>query len=186
MLNDPNMAPHLALLQIHIGSGDGYTTTWGNNRDNFYNVTGTPTAWFDGITSIVGAGSYAQALSAYTGRYNTRRLVPTNVKITLTGVQQSGSTFYPARQCGRRAGCKSEHAPLYGGRPGSLPVQPLVFPVVLPPGNDHAGRESVPRAVLPFHAHDHVRQRELGAADQHPRRRVGPGTEYIRSRRNLQ
>jgi len=91
MLNDPAIGPHFALLQIHLG--DGYATTWGNQRDTFYNVTGTPTAWFDGITSVVGAGSYAQALSAYTAKYNSRRAVATNVNITMTGVQQSGSTF---------------------------------------------------------------------------------------------
>ncbi|MBP7745556.1 MAG: hypothetical protein KA383_05445 [Phycisphaerae bacterium] len=91
MLNDPAIAPHLALLQIHIG--DSYATGWGNTRDNFYNVTGTPTAWFDGITSVVGAGSYQGALTAYTGKYNQRRAVATNVRITVTGVQSMGSTF---------------------------------------------------------------------------------------------
>ncbi len=98
MLNDPIIGPHFALLQIHIG--DGYTTTWGNQRDTFYNVTGTPTAWFDGITSLVGASSYSQALSAYTAKYNQRRSVATNVSITMTAVQQSSSTYtIRARVC---------------------------------------------------------------------------------------
>jgi hypothetical protein len=91
MLDDPSVAPHFALLQIHVL--DDYATTWGNYRQTFYNVTGEPTAWFDGILSVVGASSYDHALAWYTNRYNMRRAMATNVRMSITGVQQSGATF---------------------------------------------------------------------------------------------
>jgi hypothetical protein len=91
MLNDANIGPHLALLQIHVDAS--YSTTWGNARATFYGLSGTPTAWFDGVSAIVGAGSVSSAQAAYTIKYNQRRAVATNVAITVTGVQQSGSTY---------------------------------------------------------------------------------------------
>jgi hypothetical protein len=91
MLDDPDIAPHFALLQFHVF--DDYATPWGNARSTFYNATGTPRAWFDGVASVVGAGSYDAALASYTAKYNVRRAAPTNVKMTITGVQQSGATF---------------------------------------------------------------------------------------------
>ena len=51
-------------IQIHLG--DAYATSWGTARDTFYNVTGTPTAWFDGLISRVGGTSGM----TYTSEYN--------------------------------------------------------------------------------------------------------------------
>jgi len=91
MLDDPNIAPHFALLQIHVD--DEYATTWGNVRRMFYNIPGVPSAWFDGVLSVVGATSYNIALTIYTAKYNMRHALSTNVKMSITGVQESEATF---------------------------------------------------------------------------------------------
>ncbi|MFH0983682.1 MAG: hypothetical protein V2A79_19380 [Planctomycetota bacterium] len=79
------------LLQIHVG--DAYATTWGNSRYSFYSVPGTPTAWFDGVESVVGAGSTSAAYAAYLAKYNLRRAVPTDVTIQLTGSPAGVQTY---------------------------------------------------------------------------------------------
>jgi hypothetical protein len=68
------------LLQIH--TGDSAANAWGNARMSFYGLAGTPTAWFDGVTKIEGAGSTPEAYADYTAAYNARRAVPTHTTIT--------------------------------------------------------------------------------------------------------
>lgn len=92
ILNDPSVGPYVSLVEYHIG--DSYSTPWGTNRfSSFYGANSYPLVWFDGITSVLGAGSVAQAEAAYRAKISQRRAVATNVSITVTGVQQSGSTF---------------------------------------------------------------------------------------------
>ncbi len=92
ILNDPSVGPYVSLVEYHIG--DSYSTTWGNNRfSSFYGASSYPLVWFDGITYVLGAGSVAQAEAAYRAKITQRRAIATNVSITVTGVQQSGSTF---------------------------------------------------------------------------------------------
>ncbi|HOO17145.1 MAG TPA: hypothetical protein PLU99_08545, partial [Phycisphaerae bacterium] len=62
-------------IQIHLG--DAYATSWGTARDTFYNVTGTPTAWFDGLISRVGGTSGM----TYTSEYNTRHNIPSDIEM---------------------------------------------------------------------------------------------------------
>jgi hypothetical protein len=87
------------LLQIHLG--DGYASTWGNGRDTFYAVSGTPDAWFDG--ALEASGAYTNVDSQYNWylqQYNQRRAVSTDVTIALSGVQTSGQTFqFTANVC---------------------------------------------------------------------------------------
>ena len=81
-----------AAVQIHVG--DGFATSWGNARDNFYGVTGTPTAWFDGVLDAEGAyQSNSQMYNWYRSKYLQRRGVATDVTIALTGEQVSGPTY---------------------------------------------------------------------------------------------
>ena len=54
----------------HIG--DQWQTTWTSGRSGLYGVTGTPTVWFDGVSSVVGAGSCSGAASSYRVRINNR------------------------------------------------------------------------------------------------------------------
>ena len=103
LTNFPNT---FTLLQIHIG--DSYSTTWGNARWTFYAGTGTPTAWFDGVRSAVGASSTQQAYNTYLGHYNVRRATPTDVTIGLTGTQISGPMYTFRARVGVEAGGTSK------------------------------------------------------------------------------
>ena len=40
-------------IDIHVSDPD--ETVWGLQRDTFYDVTGLPTTWVDGVESMVGA-----------------------------------------------------------------------------------------------------------------------------------
>jgi hypothetical protein len=75
------------LVQFH--HGDGYATTWGNARFNFYQMGGYPTSVFDGVTKRIGAYPY----STYLNDYNNRVAVPTDWTIELSGVQTGTQEF---------------------------------------------------------------------------------------------
>lgn len=68
-------------------------SAWQTARTSYYGISGTPTAWFDGAQSVVGAGSTASAYSAYLAAYNARRAVATDVTIQLGGSLISGQTY---------------------------------------------------------------------------------------------
>jgi len=78
-------------VQYHVG--DSYSTSWGNARYGFYSITGTPTVYFDGITSVIGAGSTSSAYTNYRNTYLARLAVSTDVTIELFGDQVSGQTY---------------------------------------------------------------------------------------------
>lgn len=80
-----------AFIQCHIATScPGCSVPWGLSRDPFYGgVTSIPSVWFDGLDNYVGAMSLAD----YTGYYNDRRAVPTDVTIDLTAAPISGLTY---------------------------------------------------------------------------------------------
>ncbi|MCP4593596.1 MAG: hypothetical protein GY842_22905, partial [bacterium] len=65
-------------VQTHL---DAYTIPWGSTRAGFYGIAYTPTTWFDGVIERVSPYSFA----IYQSFYNTRRAVPTDVTIELSG-----------------------------------------------------------------------------------------------------
>jgi hypothetical protein len=99
------------LLEMHVG--DAYATTWGNARDSFYAITGTPTAIFDGVQTVVGAGSVESAYSAYMAKYNLRRAVATDVTIKVGGRQVSGATYEVKAKIGIEAGGTAKSLRIY-------------------------------------------------------------------------
>jgi hypothetical protein len=76
-------------IQIHLG--DAYATSWGTARDTFYNVTGTPTAWFDGLISRVGGTSGM----TYTSEYNTRHNIPSDIEMLVGAAEIDPPTSPP-------------------------------------------------------------------------------------------
>ncbi len=74
-------------------SGEG-SIPWGQSRaSSFYSISGTPTVWFDGLLSVVGAGSTSSAYAEYMSRYNQRRAVETDVTIELFGDEIGDDTY---------------------------------------------------------------------------------------------
>ncbi len=68
------------LVQIHASGS--YYISWGGSRMNFYGVTGTPWAWFDGVLENYGGyGDTTLDYNRYHASYNTRKAVPTDVTI---------------------------------------------------------------------------------------------------------
>lgn len=73
----------VAAIENH--NGDPFANTYSNARNSFYNITGFPTAFFDGGSSVVG-GSHTQSMYAsYLPRVQARMNVPSEVTIGLTG-----------------------------------------------------------------------------------------------------
>jgi hypothetical protein len=101
MLNDPNdqiIDDTFTLVQIHVAS-DGLPTWLG--RSTFYGVAGIPTAIFDGTLFTMGASNDVQQMfDWYLSLYNQRRVVPTDVTLTGTGVETGTQTItVHARVC---------------------------------------------------------------------------------------
>jgi len=83
-----------AFVQIH--HGDNYATAWGNQRANFYGLTGYPTDWFDGVISHIGEKPY----SVYEAALLARLSIATDVTIDLTAVETAAQTYeFTANVC---------------------------------------------------------------------------------------
>ncbi len=82
------------IVGMLIHCGDSYTTTWGNQRENFYSIGGYPTVWMDGWSSMVGSyGSVAANYSQLNSRLNACLNQSTDVTIELLGEEISGSQY---------------------------------------------------------------------------------------------
>ena len=103
-----------AYVQIHV-FGDGYETSWGDDRWAFYDGQYTPTAIFDGADSVVGSvADPEQQYNIY--RVNhllPRRAIPTDVTIELTGEQISGPTYRVTAQVGIETGGTAKTMRIY-------------------------------------------------------------------------
>jgi hypothetical protein len=90
---------------MHIG-GSGPITPWGNSRRSFYpSVTGTPIAWFQGLTERRGSyGNVTQDYNRYLSSYNYYRGQDTDVTIELTGEMVDSDTYTFQALVGLEAG----------------------------------------------------------------------------------
>jgi len=80
----------VAIIEYH--NGDSYTNAAGTARQNYYNLSGTPTAWFDGGNAVVG-GNHTQSLySSYLPKYNQRIAINSSFTIQLYGTN-SGNNY---------------------------------------------------------------------------------------------
>jgi len=93
-----------AVVEIHT-SGQA-NIPWGNTRKYFYNITGTPTSWFDGTVECRGAHqSVQQMYDWYKGVYNSRRNRPTDVTIELSAKNVGEQSYeFTARVCMEKGG----------------------------------------------------------------------------------
>ena len=58
----------VAVVEYH--NGDAYTNVYSNTRNAYYNITGYPTAHFDGILKVVGGSSNQSMYPHFQGTTN--------------------------------------------------------------------------------------------------------------------
>lgn len=74
----------VAIIEYH--NGDPYATTESNARNSYYNITGYPTAWFDGSYNSVVGGSHTQSMySSYLPIVNARMNIQTPFVLAISG-----------------------------------------------------------------------------------------------------
>lgn len=70
----------VAVIKNH--GSDSFANTYSNARNNYYNITGFPTAKFDGIVEYGGGNANASLYNQYLAKYNQRINVPSNYTIS--------------------------------------------------------------------------------------------------------
>ncbi|MEI6059486.1 MAG: T9SS type A sorting domain-containing protein [Bacteroidota bacterium] len=78
----------VAVIENH--NGDTYVTTNSDARNSYYNITGFPTARFDGGNAVVGGSHTASMYSSYLPKYNIciANLSPLTIDYTVTRTGQ--------------------------------------------------------------------------------------------------
>ncbi|HHE38195.1 MAG TPA: T9SS type A sorting domain-containing protein [Candidatus Cloacimonetes bacterium] len=80
----------VAVIEYH--NGDPFANTYSDYRNNYYGVTGFPTAFFDGVIDVVGGSHSNSMYSSYLPHYNTRIAINSSFTIDLD-VQIVGEDF---------------------------------------------------------------------------------------------
>lgn len=81
----------VAIIEYH--NGDPYATTESNARNNYYNITGYPTAWFDGsYNEVVGGSNTTSMYSSYLPIVNARMGIQTPFTLEIFG-DNTGDTY---------------------------------------------------------------------------------------------
>ncbi|PKP23875.1 MAG: hypothetical protein CVU06_06025 [Bacteroidetes bacterium HGW-Bacteroidetes-22] len=74
---------NVAVVEYH--NGDSYTNTASDARNNYYNLTGYPTANFDGTLTEVGGSHTVSMYPNYVPHVNARNAVPSSFTVGITG-----------------------------------------------------------------------------------------------------
>jgi len=80
----------VAVIEYH--SGDVFETTESDARIDYYNITGFPTCFFDGLLSVVGGSATQSMYSSYLPKYQQRIVIPSSFAISVCG-DHVGSTY---------------------------------------------------------------------------------------------
>ncbi|MBN3035200.1 MAG: Omp28-related outer membrane protein [Bacteroidales bacterium] len=81
----------VAVIEYH--SGDEYQNSYALARISYYNITGFPTAVFDGLLQVVGGSSTVSMYPQYLAKYNQRIVIPSSFTIDIEGTH-SGLVDY--------------------------------------------------------------------------------------------
>jgi len=73
----------VAVIEYH--NGDPYANVYSNARNAYYNVSGYPTAHFDGLNPYVGGSSTQSLYGPYLSRVNQRLAIPSDFTIDVSG-----------------------------------------------------------------------------------------------------
>lgn len=74
---------NVAAVKYH--SGDSYQTSASIARINYYNITGFPTAWFDGVYNVVGGSNTQSMYPNYIPYVNQRNSVLSSFTLSING-----------------------------------------------------------------------------------------------------
>ncbi|HPT04983.1 MAG TPA: Omp28-related outer membrane protein, partial [Bacteroidales bacterium] len=69
---------------IEYHNGDPFANAASDARNTYYNLTGFPTAHFDGVLEVVGGDHTQSMYASYLPKYNQRIAVPSSFKINMT------------------------------------------------------------------------------------------------------
>lgn len=75
----------LTIIAYHCWASDPFNNVDAEGRQSYYSVSGIPHVWFDGVGSVLGAGSVPSAYNAYRSWFNNRKVIAPEVEITITG-----------------------------------------------------------------------------------------------------
>ena len=73
----------VAIIEYH--NGDNYVNSMGTQRIAYYNITGFPTAVFDGLAKVSGGDHNISMYPQYIGKYNARKNVLSSYTIVADG-----------------------------------------------------------------------------------------------------
>ncbi|MCK9399346.1 MAG: Omp28-related outer membrane protein [Bacteroidales bacterium] len=80
----------VAAIENH--NGDPFTNNYSNARNSFYGISGYPTAFFDGVSSVVGGSHNESMYPSYWPKVQQRMAVPSPVTIEVWG-SHTGLTY---------------------------------------------------------------------------------------------
>ncbi len=81
----------VGIIEYH--NGDPFATSESNARNSYYNITGYPTAWFDGsYNSVVGGSHTVSMYSSYKPIVDARMLIQTDFTLEIYG-ENSGNNY---------------------------------------------------------------------------------------------
>ena len=80
----------VAAIKNH--NNDPFANQYSNARNSFYNVSGYPTAFFDGVLSVVGGSNSQSMYTSYYPKVQQRMAVPSPVKLNVWGTH-TGLTY---------------------------------------------------------------------------------------------
>ena len=73
----------VAVIEYH--SGDTYENNFSLARSSYYNPSGVPSAYFDGIVNVPGGSNTTSMYGSYLTKYNQRIAIPSSFTIDATG-----------------------------------------------------------------------------------------------------
>jgi len=73
----------VAVIEYH--TSDNYENTYSGARSNYYNVSGVPSAFFDGVISVVGGNHTSSMYGSYLPKYNQRIAIQSPFTIEAEG-----------------------------------------------------------------------------------------------------
>ncbi len=81
----------VVVIAYHSSTSDPFYTSESAQRASYYNLSGYPTTWFDGILSEVGGVHTGTMFPFYLRDFNQRKIIPSDLNITVTSNYDSVS-----------------------------------------------------------------------------------------------